>query len=253
MSRLDLRRPIVRALTATVLVVALVATTLAAGSKKVIGKLGQTLRDVGIHSKMSEHSRTLFYTKESEYLAVNATKSPNWVSVVMANGSKGYIPADAVAVLPYNVLRSAPSAPPRDQYLASRSNGFVPRTSLGDVADLATTYVGTPYKWGGENLQSGIDCSGFVKKMFGAIGIHLPRTAAEQALVGQPITRLEELQKGDRLYFWDSGRGKIGHTGIFLGYVQGVPYFVHSSHGKGGVATSQLTNSWCKLLIAARR
>ena len=44
----------------------------------------------------------------------------------------------------------------------------------------------------------------------------LPRTAAEQATVGEPITRLEDLQPGDRLYFKERSETRISHTGIYL-------------------------------------
>lgn len=228
---------------------ALAGAASAAGGKKVLGKLGQALRDVGIHSRMTGGSHVYYRTKQFEYLVVNPTRSAVWTSVVLQNGSKGYIPSDAVAVLPYNVLQSAPKRSSRENLLASRSDSYVPPGAPGDVAGLATQYIGTPYKWGGQDLQSGIDCSGFVKKMFGDIGVNLPRTAAEQETVGEPITRLEDLQRGDRLYFWEAKRGKIGHTGIYLGN----GYFVHSSSGKGGVATSALTRSWIKILVAARR
>ncbi|MFX8899346.1 NlpC/P60 family protein, partial [Acinetobacter baumannii] len=63
-------------------------------------------------------------------------------------------------------------------------------------------YIGTPYKWGGQSLTGGIDCSAFVQTLYGKEGIALPRTAREQALVGQKVERLEQLQPGDRLYFW---------------------------------------------------
>ncbi|HLK16536.1 MAG TPA: C40 family peptidase, partial [Fimbriimonadaceae bacterium] len=233
---------------ALVLVAALLATASASGGKHVIGKLGQTLRDVGIHSRMSAGSRVYYHTKQYEYLVINQTRSADWTSVVLQNGSKGYIPTDAVAVLPYNVLQGAPQRD-RSRDLASRGDATGTTYSPGDVAGLATEFIGTPYKWGGQDLNNGIDCSGFVKKMFGAIGVNLPRTAAEQVNYGEPVTRLEYLQRGDRLYFWSSSRGKIGHTGIYLGN----GYFVHSSSGKGGVATSPLTKSWLKILVAARR
>ena len=230
-------------------VLALAGAASASSGKKVLGKLGQALRDVGIHSRMSDGSHVYYRTKQFEYLVVNPTREAEWTSVVLQNGSKGYIPTDAVAVLPYNVLQNAPARESRDDSLASRGGNYLPPGPSGDVAGLATQYIGTPYKWGGDDLGAGIDCSGFVKKMFGSIGVDLPRTAAEQALVGEPITRLEYLQRGDRLYFWEAKRGKIGHTGIYLGN----GYFVHSSHGKGGVATSALTRSWIKILVAARR
>jgi cell wall-associated NlpC family hydrolase len=249
-----------RAVAVAALALSLAAAGSAASGKRVIAKLGQTLRDVGIHSRMSASARVFYQTKQYEYLAVNPTKSEKWLSVVLQNGGKGYVPSDAVAVLPYNVLRETPKVDVRGFYpkphpsdLASNNDAFLPQSNAGSAANYALNFVGTPYKWGGTDLGTGIDCSGFVQKMFGTIGVNLPRTAAEQVNVGQPITRLQDLQKGDRLYFWEAKRGKIGHTGIFLGYVQNKPYFVHSSSGKGGVATSMLTSSWVKILVAARR
>jgi cell wall-associated NlpC family hydrolase len=87
--------------------------------------------------------------------------------------------------------------------------------------------------------------------MFGEVAhIQLPRTAAEQVKVGQPVRRLDELRAGDRLYFWDKKRGKVGHTGIYLGG----GYFVHSSRSHNGVATDYLgSRTWLNMLVAARR
>ena len=77
-----------------------------------------------------------------------------------------------------------------------------------------------------------------------------PGPAAGQALVGKKTPRLEDLQSGDRLYFWENKRNKIGHTGIYLGN----GYFVHSSRGHNGVATDYLgQQKWLKILVAARR
>jgi cell wall-associated NlpC family hydrolase len=164
------------------------------------------------------------------------------MQVLLQNGRYGYVPADTIAKLPYEVTTEVPSRMSRQ---AISNPG-----SRGSVVDMGLQYRGTPYVWGGNNLRSGIDCSGFVKKLFGEVGVNLPRTASEQALVGQPIQRLEDLQKGDRLYFWENKRNKIGHTGIYMGN----GYFVHSSRGHNGVATDYLGSpKWLKILVAARR
>ena len=210
--------------------------------KKVIGKLGQATEKTPIYASMSTRSKVYYRVKQYEYLVVTDSSRDNWMKVLLQNGKYGYVPADTIAKLPYEVSAEV-------QPRTSRTS-VANQTSRGYAADMGLQFRGTPYVWGGNDLNRGIDCSGFVKKLFGQVGVNLPRTAAQQALVGQPITRLEDLQKGDRLYFWENKRNIIGHTGIYLGN----GYFVHSSRGHNGVATDYLGSpKWLKILVAARR
>jgi cell wall-associated NlpC family hydrolase len=216
----------------------------AAAEKRVLGKLGQATSPTKIYSSMSTRSRVYYSVKQYEYLVVNPSRSQKWVKVLMQNGMSGYATADAVARLPYEVTAEvATSRPGAGPALASRTGSAIANYSLN--------FIGTPYVWGGNDPNRGVDCSGFVKQMFGQIaGVSLPRTAAEQVNVGKPITRLEDLRSGDRLYFWDAKRGKVGHTGIYLGN----GYFVHSSRTHNGVNTDYLgSKKWLKILVAARR
>jgi cell wall-associated NlpC family hydrolase len=216
------------------------AITSAFAQKVVLGKLGQSTEATPIFARQSGSSRVYYHVKAYEYLVLQSTKSAAWLKVLMENGTWGYIRSGTVAKLPYQVVKERPQFS-QQPLIASRGS---------TVAREAITYIGTPYVWGGNDPTSGIDCSGFVKQMFGQIGLNLPRTAAEQVKVGKPITRYEDLREGDRLYFWDAKRGIVGHTGIYLGK----GYFVHSSRGNGGVATDYLgSKNWRKILVAARR
>ena len=207
--------------------------------KVVLGRYAQVRYDTGIHALPRTSSHTYYRAHQNQYLVVKPAGN-GWLSILMENGQVGYGLVDAIEMLPYEVVRDANAAPMPS--VSSRSRSAVARYSLN--------FVGTPYKWGGNDENAGIDCSGFVQKMYGKIGLSLPRTAAEQAMVGQPITRLEDLRAGDRLYFWDKKRNKIGHTGMYLGNAK----FVHSSSGHKGVATDDLrSGSWLKILVAARR
>lgn len=219
---------------------ALTASLSAFAEKRVLGKLGQTTEATPIYASMNKRSHVYYRVKQYEYLVISASPRDNWMRVLLQNGMYGFVPADTVAKLPYEVTAEMPTS--RGAVPASRS-----RTAL---AGYSLNFVGTPYKWGGNDINNGIDCSGFVKKLYGMVGVDLPRTAAEQALVGQPITRLEDLQPGDRLYFYEKKRNKIGHTGMYLGN----GYFVHSSRGHNGVATDYLGQTkWLRILVAARR
>lgn len=211
--------------------------------KRVLGKLGQTTEKTLIYASMSTKSRVYYRVAPYEYLVVTDASKGSWMKVLLQNGQYGYVQSETVAKLPYEVTTEAK---PR----TSRGNAIGNNGSRSLAAERGLQFKGTPYVWGGNDMYKGVDCSAFVKNLFGQVGMNLPRTAAEQALVGQPITRLEDLQKGDRLYFWEAKRNKIGHTGIYLG--NGM--FVHSSRGKNGVDTDHLgAPKWLKLLVAARR
>lgn len=224
-------------------------------NKITIGRLGQTVQAVEIRSNMDKNARVLSRAKAFQYVVINDTKFDAWKAVVLVNGRKGYIPAELVAELPYDVQI------PKNHQLTSRSGTRVPTTIGATSTDKAQVlqesyrYIGTKYVWGGNSLTGGIDCSGFVKELYEGVGVNLPRTAREQAKVGQPVDRLEDLKPGDRLYFWDKKRGYIGHTGIFMGFhPDGGAYFIHSSSSRKGVAVDDLRNpTWRNTLVGARR
>jgi cell wall-associated NlpC family hydrolase len=213
--------------------------------KVVLGKLGQSIKRTGIYASPTSRSRLYYQARSYEYLVLRSSSTKGWYRVLLQNGRFGYIKAQTVACLPYEVTAKEQ---PRVQNTMTAST--VSSDAGAFVANYGLNYIGTPYKWGGNDINRGIDCSGFVKKLYGVIGKNLPRTAAEQAKVGTPIYRLEDLRPGDRLYFYSASRKKIGHTGIYLG--QG--NFVHSSSTHKGVATDVLMKpKWLKILCAARR
>lgn len=75
----------------------------------------------------------------------------------------------------------------------------------------AAAYLGTPYRWGGRS-HCGIDCSGFIQQVYGAVGIALPRDAWQQAEKGRRIDYFHR-KPGD-LAFFTNPAGKITHVGM---------------------------------------
>ncbi|MFT5311100.1 MAG: lipoprotein Spr, partial [Bacteroidia bacterium] len=55
------------------------------------------------------------------------------------------------------------------------------------LINLAKSFIGVPYKYGGATPSAGFDCSGFVKYVFANFGMELPRTTSELANVGIEI------------------------------------------------------------------
>lgn len=240
---------------------ALSALSAFAPAADVVGYLGQAKTAMLLYGAPSPKARARMRVAQGTSLIVRPA-GKKWYGVFLIDGRMAYAPVQTVDVptdpatgQPHGFTNAQVAATRaqvrRSTYVASRGN-FV--RGSGDartqMAVEAMRLEGTtPYVWGGNELGSGIDCSGFVKKMYGAIGYSLPRTAAEQATVGMPITRLEELQPGDRLYFYDARKGKIGHTGLYVGG----GYFTHSSSGHHGIARDYLTERWRHILVAARR
>ncbi len=110
---------------------------------------------------------------------------------------------------------------------------------------------GTPYKIGG-TTKAGVDCSAFVRAAYKeALNVDLPRTSAEQELLGANVERAN-LQSGDLVFFRTQGMGpffKSRHVGVYLGGGE----FAQSS-GSHGVTISRLDNYyWNKKYHGARR
>lgn len=220
-----------------------------------IGKLGQVKDGAAIYSKPDTKSRKLNPKVKADTYVVIRKISGEWITVVMADGTDGYMLVDQVEKLPYDVnIRKPDPAPVATRgsigRFARSSAPTVSGTGIGaDIVRYGTQFMGTPYVWGGNSLTGGVDCSGFVQQLFRKFGISLPRTAQEQSYVGQAIDDLSLLQAGDRLYFTDSNRARITHTGLYMGN----GYFIHSSSGHKGVAVDPLSEKWIKILINVRR
>lgn len=114
-----------------------------------------------------------------------------------------------------------------------------------EVANAAEAEVGGAYVWGGEDLSSGVDCSSFVQILIAKQGFNIPRTAAGQASGTSEcpeITNLADAKIGDALYFYRSGRDKIGHVAIVTGFdYDGIPIITHAKGSKYGIVTERMS------------
>jgi cell wall-associated NlpC family hydrolase len=110
--------------------------------------------------------------------------------------------------------------------------------SLRDsVVAKARGQLGTRYKLGGTTPNMALDCSGLVRYVMSALEVVLPRTARQQATMGQEIPKdLAAMKPGDLLTF---GRGtNISHVGIYIGEGR----MIHASTSKRRVIETALTN-----------
>jgi cell wall-associated NlpC family hydrolase len=113
----------------------------------------------------------------------------------------------------------------------------------------AIGFLGVPYRRGGNSVESGFDCSGFVKAIYEqTVGLVLPRKAEQQAAATQQINRAD-LLPGD-LVFFNTLRRAFSHVGIYIGEGK----FVHSPKPGGEVRIENMGESyWSRRFDGARR
>lgn len=109
--------------------------------------------------------------------------------------------------------------------------------------------LGVPYRRGGNNFESGFDCSGFVRAVYEqTMGLILPRRAEQQAAATVTIDR-QELQPGD-LVFFNTMRRTFSHVGIYVGDNK----FIHSPKPGSEVRIEDMrTSYWSRRFDGARR
>ncbi len=98
-------------------------------------------------------------------------------------------------------------------YSIQGNSPFEPSRNVREVIiENALKYFNSPYLWGGRS-PFGIDCSGFTQVLYKIAGLSLPREAAQQSLLGENLSFVEEALPGD-LAFFDNEDGSIFHVGI---------------------------------------
>ncbi len=127
------------------------------------------------------------------------------------------------------------------------------RQSVGEkTSELVFTamgFLGVPYRRGGNTVESGFDCSGFVKAMYEqTVGLVLPRKAEQQAATTEKIDRTE-LRPGD-LVFFNTMRRAFSHVGIYVGEGK----FIHSPKPGSEVRVDDMAGTyWSRRFDGARR
>jgi cell wall-associated NlpC family hydrolase len=118
-----------------------------------------------------------------------------------------------------------------------------------DLVDNAMGFLGVPYRRGGNSAETGFDCSGFVRAIYGqTVGLVLPRRANEQAAATSKIDK-NELQPGD-LVFFNTMRRAFSHVGIYVGDGK----FIHSPRTGSEVRVEDMrTSYWQRRFNGARR
>lgn len=125
------------------------------------------------------------------------------------------------------VKETQPTAPPETK----------PQTSdlRANIVAYALQFLGNPYVYGGSNLVTGTDCSGFTMRVYEAFGMAITRTSRSQAAAGREIA-VTDVQPGDLLFYTDINTGIIGHVALYIGNGQ----IIHAATPALGIIISDM-------------
>lgn len=127
---------------------------------------------------------------------------------------------------------------------AQQSVVATPNTEIAaSLVNFAKQFVGYPYKSGGTDLYTGVDCSGFTMKIYEQFGYSLPHSSRSQASLGTYVS-IDNLQMGDLIFY--GYNGSISHVAIYIGNGQ----IVHATTNSGGIKIASYT---MMPIITARR
>jgi cell wall-associated NlpC family hydrolase len=185
-------------------------------------------------------AETLAVLDEGVPVEVRAETMGEWQPVNCA-GAGGYVETAQIAWEPIE---------PADPVAASDAGGDGGRrehdagngrnaSSGNDIVDFALRYEGHPYVYAGEGPRA-FDCSGFTMFVIQkTLGIDITHDMAVQYEMGTQVRR-DNLQPGDLVFFKNTYRHGLSHTGIYIGDGQ----FIHAENESTGVRISDLSSDY---------
>lgn len=115
------------------------------------------------------------------------------------------------------------------------------------IASYAQQFVGNPYRYGGNSLTNGIDCSGFTQQIMAKFGYSISRTSSSQSGDGRAVS-MSNLRAGDLVFYGDGG--SIDHVALYIGGGQVVHASNSAPYPRGGI---KISNVNYRTPICARR
>lgn len=163
-------------------------------------KKAKVINPCSVYKFANKKSKVITKTKKEEQYLVTSIFN-NWARISY-DGHSGYVMRSKVKVI----------------YSVSISNFIklptISSNKRANIVNYAIKFLGNPYLWGGNNLISGVDCSGFVREVLKPYGVNLPRASSEQAKCGKTVS-INNLKQGDLLFYKRGSR--IGHVSMYIG------------------------------------
>lgn len=221
--------------------------------KKVAKVQTETLR---VRKKASTDSKIVTLVSEDDKLKVKK-QTDDWAKVKV-DGQTGYVSKDYAKVTysfgkakSMKQIQAEQEAKKRAEEAAR--NKPVSTTSSGSsatgsrIVSYAQQFVGNPYRYGGNSLTSGIDCSGFTQQIMAKFGYSISRTSSSQSGDGRAVST-SNLRAGDLVFYGDGG--SIDHVALYIGGGQVVHASNSAPYPRGGI---KISNVNYRTPICARR
>ena len=116
-----------------------------------------------------------------------------------------------------------------------------------EVVNFAVKHVGNPYRYGGNSLTNGTDCSGFTSQVYKNFGVNISRTSGGQYSSNGTHVKKSDLKPGDLVFYGYNGR--VNHVAIYMGNNQ----IVHAGTARTGIHISPLTQRGMAPYMGAKR
>lgn len=102
-----------------------------------------------------------------------------------------------------------------------------------EIVAYAKQFLGGKYVYGGNDLATGVDCSGFAQQIMQHFGISIARSSrAQYASNGYAVSQAE-IQPGDLVFY---GNNSVNHVAIYAGNGQ----IIHANTESTGIIMSNL-------------
>ena len=194
---------------------------------------------------MVPEGEELLVLEETEgWAKVDVEEGQGWISTEYANVHSNYVTAESKEE---EIARIARETQERQKArAAAKKTTQKVDYEVGEgsemgkaVVEYALQFVGNPYVFGGTSLTDGIDCSGFVMKVYENFGVTLPHSSKADRTEGYAVESLEDALPGGLI-------GYSGHVALYMGNDQ----IVHASNSKTGIIVSKVNY---RKILAIRR
>lgn len=183
-----------------------------------------------LYSDSNETSRNIKKLSKDYALTVLGAEY-GWIYVQDDDNDKGYIQAKKLTF----------------KNGQKPDNSSIKSDKAKEIVEYSKKFIGTPYVWGGTNLQSGVDCSGLIYSVYKNNGITLCRSSREMYNNNGTLVAKSDLKEGDLVFFNTSGNG-VSHVGMYIGNGQ----YIHSSDN--GVCIANLNSNYSsRTYVGAKR